>query len=128
VESEESILLYNRWLETFGERRGNKMVLAVMKWNIHPDKVEAYTKWTASAIRRTLAVPGVVEFRAYRAATGPHEVVITYEFADFAAWAAWYSNEEFQKVMSELRTLGIDVTSELWGPSPVVPTPIRPGK
>jgi quinol monooxygenase YgiN len=104
------------------------MVLAVMKWNIHPDKVDAYTKWTQSAIQRTLAVPGVIEFRAYRPATGAHQVVITYEFADLAAWAAWYTREEIQKVLDELHTVGIDVTNELWGPSPIVPKPIRPGK
>jgi quinol monooxygenase YgiN len=104
------------------------MVLYVSKYNIHPDKREAYTKFTQSAIRRVLAVPGVVEFRGYRPATGAHEVVTTYEFADFAAWAAWYSNEEVQKAVNEGRTLAIDWTSELWGPSPVVPTPIRPGK
>ena len=104
------------------------MVLAVMKWNIHPDKVEAYTKWTQSAIQRTLAAPGVVEFRAYRPATGAHQIVTTYEFADFAAWAAWYTREEIQKVLDELHTVGIDVTTELWGPSPIVPKPIRPGK
>ncbi len=104
------------------------MVFAVMKWNIHPDKAEAYTKFTESAIRRTLAVPGVVEFRAYRPATGAREVVITYEFADFAAWAAWYTNEEAQKVFNELRRLAIDVSAKLWGPSPIVPKPIRPGK
>lgn len=40
------------------------MVLQVMKWDIHPDKVEAYSKWTEGAIKRTLSVPGVVEFRA----------------------------------------------------------------
>lgn len=51
------------------------MVLLVQKWDIHPDKLEAYTKWTESAIQRTLAVPGVVEFRAYRAATGPDQVL-----------------------------------------------------
>ena len=45
------------------------MVSVVMKLNIHPDKVESYKSGTESAIRRTLAVPGVVEFRAYRPAT-----------------------------------------------------------
>jgi len=102
------------------------MVLYVMRWNIHPDKPQAYVEWTASAIRRTTAAPGVVEFRAYRPASGSHQVAITYEFAEMAAWAAWYSNEDVQKVFTEVRTLATDVTSELWGPSPVVPTPIRP--
>jgi len=104
------------------------MVLQVMKWNIHPDKAEAYLEWTETAIKRTLAVPGVVEFRAYRPATGASQVVTTYEFADMAAWAAWQSDEDSQKVMDELRTLALNINIEVWGPSPVVPMPIRPGK
>ncbi len=104
------------------------MVLYVLKWDILPDKVEAYTKWGESAIRRTLAVPGVVEYRAYRPATGASQVAETFEFADMAAWAAWYVHEDVQKVVTELRTLTANRSTELWGPSPVVPQPIRPGK
>jgi len=104
------------------------MVLFVMKWDIHPDKVEAYMKWTESAIKRTLAAPGVVEFRAYRPVSGASQVVVTYEFADLATWAAWNGNEDVQKVLEELRTLALNVNIEVWGPSPVVPAPIRPGK
>jgi hypothetical protein len=29
------------------------MVLYVMKWDIHPDKLDAYIKWTAGAIKST---------------------------------------------------------------------------
>lgn len=36
------------------------MVLYIMKWDIHPDKADAYVKWSESAIKRTLAVPKVV--------------------------------------------------------------------
>jgi quinol monooxygenase YgiN len=104
------------------------MVLYVMKWDILPDKVKAYLEWTQGAISRTLAVPGVVEFRAYRPATGESQVVVTYEFADMAAWAAWHDHEDMQKVLDELYTLTTNVSRELWGPSPVVPEPIRPGK
>ena len=104
------------------------MVLQVMKWDIHPDKVEDYLKWTESAIKRTLAAPGVVEFRAYRPATGMSQVVTTYEFVDMAAWAAWQSNEDLQKAINELRTLALNVNIEVWGPSPIIPEPIRPGK
>ncbi len=102
------------------------MVLQVMKWNIHPDKTEAYLKWAESAIKRTLAAPGVVEFRAYRPVTGDSQIVTTYEFADMQAWATWRGDEDGQKVLDELRTLALDVSIELWGPSPVVPRPIRP--
>ncbi len=104
------------------------MVLYVMKWDIHPDKAEAYLKFTQGAIPRTLAVPGVVEFRAYRPATGASQVVVTYEFVDLAAWAAYYAHEDIQKVLDELRTLTLNMTTELWEPSPVVPKPIRPGE
>lgn len=102
------------------------MVLLVMKWNIHPDKLEAYLQWTDGAIKRTLTAPGVIEFRAYRPATGASQAVVTYEFPDMAAWAAWQSHEDVQKVLTELRTLALNIESDIWGPSPVVPKPIRP--
>ncbi len=103
------------------------MVLYVIKWDIHPDKVEAYLEWLKSAVPRILAVPGMVEFRAYRGVSGAPQVVATYEFADLAAWTAWYSHGDAQKLWDELHTFGLNVTAELWGPSPVVPKPIRPG-
>jgi|Deesub1362A_J573_1020465.scaffolds.fasta_scaffold01064_13 antibiotic biosynthesis monooxygenase (ABM) superfamily enzyme len=103
-------------------------VLYVIKWDILPDKIESYTQWTQSAIQRILAVPGVIEFRAYRSATGSSQAVVTYEFADMATWAAWYSNEEVQKVLNELRTFATNISMELLGPSPIVPEPVRPGK
>lgn len=104
------------------------MVLYINKWNIHPDKVSEYMDWTQGAIQRTLSVPGVDEFRAYRGAAGEAQVVITYEFADMATWAAWFSHETVQEVIGEVYTLALNVSSELWGPSPVVPVPIRPGQ
>ena len=104
------------------------MVLYILKWNVFPDKVEAYKEWSKTGHLRCLAVPGVVEFRGYRPATGASQVVTTYEFADLAAWAAWYVHEDVQKVMGELRTLTTNVITELWNPSPAVPQPIRPEK
>ena len=103
------------------------MVLYCFKWNIHPDKVDAYSTWAGGAIQRTLAAGGVAEFRAYRPVSGAVEVVITYEFADMAAWAVWQDHADVQGVIAEVRTLATDVTMELWGPSPIVPQPIRPG-
>lgn len=103
------------------------MVLFVVKWDIHPDKRDAYLEWLKSAMPRTVAVPGLVEFRGYRGISGTPQIVATYEFADLAAWAAWHTHEEAQKVWAELHTLALNVTAELWGPSPVAPKPIRPG-
>jgi hypothetical protein len=52
--------------------------------------------------------------------------MVTYEFADLAAFAAWRANKDVEKVLDELHTVALNVTTELWGPSPVVPKPIRP--
>ena len=104
------------------------MVLYVVKYDIHPDKVEAYHEWAPNAVRRLLAVPGLIEFRGYRPATGASQVVTTFEFTDFAACFAWYAREEAQTLIAERRTLTINEVSELWGPSLVAPEPIRLGE
>lgn len=104
------------------------MVLAIAKYDIHPDKMEAYLKWADGAVKRNLAAPGVVEFRAYRTAVGASQVVTTYEFADLASWAAWFNHPEVQKTLTELHTLALNVSQELWGPSPLYLEPIRPAK
>ena len=101
-------------------------VLQVTRYDLIPDKVEAYSKWAEGAIKRALTVPGVVEFRAYRPTTGVSLVVQTYEFADLAAWAAWRSNKETEKLVAELETFAVNISTEVWSPSPIVPKPIRP--
>lgn len=103
------------------------MSLYILKWDVIPEKFDAYLTFTESAIKRTLAVPGVVEFRAYRLITGNYRVAVTYEFSDLASWAAWYASEDCQKVLDELRTYTSSMATELWGSSPIVPKPIRPG-
>jgi quinol monooxygenase YgiN len=104
------------------------MVLYIVKYDILPDKAEAYLKWAQGAIPRALAVPGLAEFRAYRGLAGPLglQVVLTYEFADLADWAIFRAHEDMQKLDDELRQFTANLTAELWGPSPVVPQPIRP--
>jgi antibiotic biosynthesis monooxygenase (ABM) superfamily enzyme len=102
------------------------MILYVQKWDILPEKLESYNQWATSAIKRSLDVPGVVEFRAYRPCTGLHQAVITWEFADMSSWSSWYENQEVQKVRTELQTFTSNRHDELWGPSPIVPEPIRP--
>jgi quinol monooxygenase YgiN len=121
----ETIISINLFFDNLCKRR-LKMVLYVMKWDAHPDKWETYLKWAQSAIKRTISVSGVVEMRAYRPATGGSQIVATYEFADMESWAAWNENEDIKRVMEELHTLALNIHTELWGPSYVVPKPIRP--
>ena len=104
------------------------MVLYVGKYDIRPEKAGEYAEWAKSAMGRMFAVPGIVELRGYRPVTGSYQVAITYEFADMNAWAAWSSNEDIQKLWDEARAYLTNVSYELWGPSPIVPEPIRPGQ
>lgn len=99
------------------------MVLYVLKWDIAPETREEYARWLAPAIRRSLAVPGVIAYRAYATIAGPTRKVATYEFADLAAWQGWYSHPEIQRLLDEWHTLTTNRTRDLWGPETVV---IRP--
>jgi len=103
------------------------MALLVTTYNIVPDKWDAYLKWaTESAIPRIMKIPGLVQFRAYRPVTGPYQVATIYEFADMAACAAWLSHADYQAIMAEFRPFVSSQQADVWGPSPVVPTALRP--
>ncbi|MBN1293733.1 MAG: antibiotic biosynthesis monooxygenase [Candidatus Latescibacteria bacterium] len=104
------------------------MVLYICKWDIRPEKTSDYPTWAKSAIQRIFAVPGVLEFRGYRPASGSHEVAVTYEFKDMNSWATWMSNDDVKKVWAEAHLYCENMYSELWGPSPVTPKPIHSGK
>ena len=104
------------------------MVLYVGKYDVRPEKAGEYAEWAKSAMGRMFALPGIVELRAYRPVTGSYQVAVTYEFTDMNAWAAWSSNEDMLKLWDEARAYITNVSYELWGPSPIISEPIRPGQ
>jgi quinol monooxygenase YgiN len=101
------------------------MVLYVLKWDIPPETRAEYARWLIPAIERTLAAPGVIEYRAYSTIAGPSRKVATYEFADLAAWEAWYRHPDVQQALDDWQTLTTNRTRDLWGPDTTV---IRPGE
>jgi heme-degrading monooxygenase HmoA len=102
------------------------VVIYLQQWNIRPEKATEYPKWSQSALKRLLGVPGVVEFRAYRMVAGEREVSVTYQFKDLAAWASWRAHDDVNAVWEESRAYLDDMRVELWGPSPIVPDPLKP--
>jgi len=44
-----------------------------------------------------------------------------------ADWAAAVSSKNWNEIIAELHTMATDITTEIWGPSPVLPKPVRPG-
>jgi len=103
------------------------MVLWVMKYDINPAKLDSYAEWAQGAVPTLIGAGGVVELRGYRPVTGSRSVVVTYEFADLAAWQAWYDSEAVQGILESSASMLLNLETELWGPSPVLPQPIRPG-
>ena len=100
------------------------MLLYVLRWDIIPSKANDYEKWAEFAIGRTVRVPGVQEFRAYRPVAGKSQVVVTYEFVDFNSWEAWFNSETIQEIFDQLFNLATNVQRELWEPSPIAPEPV----
>ena len=45
----------------------------------------------------------------------------------FEGMAAYWSNEDTRRLDGELKSFTTNQSAQLWGPSPVVPAPIRPG-
>ena len=103
------------------------MILYVLRWDTSPNRTDDYEKWAEFAIGRTVRVPGVREFRAYRPVAGKSQVVVTYEFDDFNAWEEWFNSKIIQEVFEELFKLATNVHRELWEPSPLAPEPITAG-
>lgn len=101
------------------------MYLYVLRWDIIPEKLDRYERWAEFAIGKTVRAPGVVEFRAYRPVAGESQVVVTYAFADFSSWEAWFNSQAVQEIFEQLFSLANHVERELWEPSPIAPDPVK---
>jgi len=102
-------------------------VVYVVRYDVQPDKWETYLPWSLPAVKKVMAVKGVEKFSGYRVAAGPNQIVLNFEFPDFTTFAHWKSNEIVQKMLGdEIFKYTVNLSTELWGPSPVVPRPLEP--
>ncbi|NLG51867.1 MAG: hypothetical protein GX552_17315 [Chloroflexi bacterium] len=101
------------------------MITLIIRWNIHPDKIQAYTAWAQSAVPRLLAAPGLSELRAYRPLIGDSQVVTVYEFASLEDWITWNTSADVRETTEARRAFTLNERSELWGASPTWPEPLR---
>jgi antibiotic biosynthesis monooxygenase (ABM) superfamily enzyme len=89
---------------------------------------QAYLDYAKRAIAVMLKFPGLVEIRVYRSLLGSPQVRLTLEWQTLADWARFGESPERQKLDAGLLTFAINIGIEIWGPSPAVPEPIRPGE
>ena len=103
------------------------MVEIVFTYDFVPGMDEqAYARLARRATEMMVSAPGFVEFRAHRSLVGTPHVRRTSVWRSLSDWAALAQNPEFQEVTAEFRTYVTHVDVQLWGPSPLVPDPIRP--
>lgn len=86
---------------------------------------DAYSKLARRATAMMVSAPGFLEFRAHRSLVGTPHVRRTSVWESLTHWAALAQSREFQEITAEFRTFVTNVDVQMWGPSPLVPDPIR---
>jgi len=117
-------------MENFHNRKEvNPMIEANMIYDLLPGAdLQAYQEWAKKATGLVLQSPGLIEFRANRSVLGNPQVRATTVWKSLADWANYNESAEWQGLWNEMLAFATNVSVELWGPSPVLPEPLRPGQ
>jgi heme-degrading monooxygenase HmoA len=90
---------------------------------------KAYAEWAKKTIGQVLRSPGLIEFRAQRNLLGSPQIRSISVWESLADWQNFSQSETWQAAEAELRgKFASALRVELWGPSPMVPDPLKPGK
>jgi hypothetical protein len=90
---------------------------------------DAYFQLFRKAVVPILQQPGIVEIRAKRSLSGPPHVLIVIGWETVADWNRFEFTKEWTTLIEELKkSYVINMKSQLWGPSPIAPEPLRPPK
>ena len=106
------------------------MIEVNLSYDLLPSADEqAYAEFAKKAIGVTLQAPGLIEFRANRSlGFFSSQVRLTCVWERLSDWADFVESAPWQAIEFELRTLTTHHRVEIWGPSLLVPEPIRPSR
>ena len=97
-------------------------------WELIPHiDQEAYDEFAKKSIDSRLKAPGLIEFRASRNMLGSPQVRSTSVFRNLADWASFTDSDEWRHLEADLRNFATNIRVDIWGPSPLLPKPVRPG-
>lgn len=85
----------------------------------------AYARLARKATAMMVAAEGFIEFHSNRNLLGSPHVRRTSVWKSFADYAALIEDPEFQKINAEFRTFVTNLEVTAWGPSPLMPNPMR---
>lgn len=86
----------------------------------------AYAKIAKRATVLMAQSEGFIEFHANRNLLGSPHVRRTSVWKSLAHYAALAQREDFQKLTAEFRLYVTNLKVNFWGPSPIMPNPIKP--
>jgi hypothetical protein len=89
---------------------------------------KAYAEFAKNAIATIMKAPGLIEYRANWNMLGSPQVRTTTVWQSLSDWAKFAQSKEWAVVQTQLRTFTTNSHVEIWGPSPLVPKPLRPGQ
>ncbi len=88
---------------------------------------QAYLAFVKRSVGSMLQAPGLVELRSQRNVLGSPQLRLTLVWQTLSDWAAFSESADGKAVAAEMLTFTTDAHTEIWGPSPVLPEPLRPG-
>jgi heme-degrading monooxygenase HmoA len=87
-----------------------------------------YGEFAKKVIGTLMKAPGLIEFRGNRNMLGSPQVRTIQVWQSLADWAKFSESAEYSEFEAESRSFITNMKVEIWGPSPVVPEPLRPSK
>jgi heme-degrading monooxygenase HmoA len=103
------------------------MIEVSISWDLLPNiDQDAYAEWGQKTAVGLLQAPGLIEFRAHRNVLGTPQARSTTVWQSLADWANYTDSDEWRANEEEIRGYATNLRVEIWGPSPVVPEPLRP--
>lgn len=89
---------------------------------------KAYGAFAKNTVETMLKQPGLTEYRANRNVLGSPQVRVSTMWKSLADWAKFTEGEVWRSLDVEVRQFATNVRLEVWGPSPLVPEPLRPAR
>ena len=108
-------------------QKGTPKVEMAQTFDLLPNiDLKAYGELSRKVMGLLTKAAGFVEFRARRNVLGSPQVLATSAWLTMVDYARFLDSPEWRVLEPEVRTFVANIRVDIWGPSPVVPEPVRP--